>query len=1281
MSGNQIGSVIGAAVGFILAPTTGGASLTWAMRGMSIGGMIGGLLMPDEVGIQDQHGPRLSDLKATSSTYGAAINRVYGAYRVGGNMIYSSDIKETKHVREEEVGKGGSETYDVISYSYAVDMAIAFCEGPVQSIKRIWADSVLIYDMSVGGTTSAYQASEEESGGFEIYKGTSNQPSDWFLESINPDTPAYRGVCYIRFQDFQLEKYGNRIPNITAEIVKEGLYEHVAMEKGGYNYIDELKDISGYSQQNTNIGPNLNNSKYFYLTQSKHNNLGSTGDFIIGKFYDKGIIDHKFFNHGISGNTHSPSTTGDGILAGFGNNNTFTKFYLFDSSLKIDKTWDIYSSGDPQWFSPSFAGYSEDILVVACRDKYASTDSSLYNYIITSDTWGDVGSGGARDPRINKFIYGQDLHDLHSNSIFAIGYSCICVFSYSQSSPLGSVVRVWDLHTGVLKGTVDCNTILGTNHFGQSPIGMKVIKGKILYSVYNSFNSRSHYILKIDLEKLSIISHDKVSDGDNYDGTYTFGSFYKGVFTIATRTNGFCKIREKPGVKSSQVTISSICQELMISTGISINEMSFLDTESLYVNGFFIDKVGSIRSAISILQTAFLFDVIEDDFKITTQTRGSVSAKTIDEFIYDNGVKIEHAKSLLTELPRKVTFKYSNKYRDYLTSSQSSLRVDSVSSNSNTVELPIVLSDTEAKRLAEIYLFNSWASKDTFLFSIDFHNNSSLKIGSSITLSFDGTSYLTRLIEITKENSILKCKAVLEANYISNATGQDTSEGFLGSSLSLADESSLKIFDSPTLDNSLINSFGLYYAITSDDPVWRGASIFKSKDSGATYSSIGSTLIKSSIGLTRTSLGSGPSTIIDFGSSVQIHTRNNKFKNISYEDLLNGNNYVKIGNEILQYMEFTEDGNDLYTISTFLRGRRGTEWAIENHSINEDFVLLNFEDILFSFSTLNTSRKYKAVTFGSYIDDASEEEVTYQGTNLKPFSPINLTDKYSIDNSLSIDWMRRDRYISGYMRSLPLSEDYELYNLYIYSKDSILLREELSITPPYVYTSLKRTEDGLYGTKDDIFNFEISQISDQVGEGYRLKDSKAHEHKKEKYFESFTGANNSSPQYSFYSLYENNIQTYTQEILDNSLRLYVQSSTQYGGVGIKFNNPIIGDFDISFDFNVFAEVNGSSLVFFAGSVAIYVWRDSNKQIRYYDYDSGVIRSISRVNSYGSIRIRSINGVIEYMWKDGSSSTWEVAVQKIYTLNCYGFIPHISTYEHLSIYGSYEYLIDNLEANY
>jgi hypothetical protein len=194
---------------------------TFGSMGSSIGWMVGSYLgatlFADDIHTE---GPRLQDLKVTSSAFGAPIPTIYGTYRVAGNVIWSEGLKETAHTQD--VGGKGGPSQSHTSYTYSCSFAVGLCEGEITGIRKIWADSILIYNK--GDTATGDELAVSNQLGIAIYTGSETQESDPTIEaSVGVgNTPAYRGLAYIVFTDLQLEKFGNRIPNITCEVVEVG---------------------------------------------------------------------------------------------------------------------------------------------------------------------------------------------------------------------------------------------------------------------------------------------------------------------------------------------------------------------------------------------------------------------------------------------------------------------------------------------------------------------------------------------------------------------------------------------------------------------------------------------------------------------------------------------------------------------------------------------------------------------------------------------------------------------------------------------------------------------------------------------------------------------------------------------------------------------------------------------------------------------------------------------------------------------------------------------------
>lgn len=197
------GTVIGATIGFL---TTG--TLVGAVRGAQIGFLLGSAFT--EVESETQQTPTLDDKQAQVSEYGEFIPRVYSEVELKGNIIWQKGNQLfATEINNQEGGKTGTE-------GYTATFALMICEGPVSRIRRIHADSRLIFDGF--DDSSAIAATDRINMNF--FFGTDDQPQSISIvkEKGIDSTPAYRNVVYIVFNDFEVtEHYHGRIPSFRVE--------------------------------------------------------------------------------------------------------------------------------------------------------------------------------------------------------------------------------------------------------------------------------------------------------------------------------------------------------------------------------------------------------------------------------------------------------------------------------------------------------------------------------------------------------------------------------------------------------------------------------------------------------------------------------------------------------------------------------------------------------------------------------------------------------------------------------------------------------------------------------------------------------------------------------------------------------------------------------------------------------------------------------------------------------------------------------------------------------
>jgi len=180
--------------------------------GGPIGGAIGALVGQQLDGAifapRARHGPRLGDLAVQTSSYGAAIPKIFGTMRVAGTVIWATDLIES---RSESGGKGRPRT---ISYNYAASFAVALSARPILAVGRIWADGKLLRGAAGDFKTPTI---------FRLHPGDEDQPADPLIAAAEGigQAPAYRGLAYALFENLRLEDFGNRIPSLTFEVVAD----------------------------------------------------------------------------------------------------------------------------------------------------------------------------------------------------------------------------------------------------------------------------------------------------------------------------------------------------------------------------------------------------------------------------------------------------------------------------------------------------------------------------------------------------------------------------------------------------------------------------------------------------------------------------------------------------------------------------------------------------------------------------------------------------------------------------------------------------------------------------------------------------------------------------------------------------------------------------------------------------------------------------------------------------------------------------------------------------
>ncbi|MCE8469115.1 glycoside hydrolase TIM-barrel-like domain-containing protein, partial [Rhodovulum sulfidophilum] len=197
MSGAAAGSALGGSV----------LGLSSAVLGRAVGATLGRVIDQQLLGSGSQavETGKVERFRLTGASEGAAVGRLWGRSRVAGQVIWASRFRET--VSSQGGGKGAPSRPKVKQFSYSVSLGIALCEGRIARVGRIWADGTEI---------------EPQSLTMWIHDGAEDQLPDALIEAIEGEgrAPAYRGTAYVVIADMDLARFGNRVPQLTFEVVR-----------------------------------------------------------------------------------------------------------------------------------------------------------------------------------------------------------------------------------------------------------------------------------------------------------------------------------------------------------------------------------------------------------------------------------------------------------------------------------------------------------------------------------------------------------------------------------------------------------------------------------------------------------------------------------------------------------------------------------------------------------------------------------------------------------------------------------------------------------------------------------------------------------------------------------------------------------------------------------------------------------------------------------------------------------------------------------------------------
>ncbi|MCA1807259.1 MAG: phage tail protein [Actinobacteria bacterium] len=1039
--------VAGAMAGSAISTTATFLGMSYASIGWAAGSALGSYLFAPDA--PDSEGPRLGDLKVNSPAYGAPIPRCWGRFRMAGQIIDSTRIKETKH--EEDVGgKGGGGGGTRTTYTYSITFAVSLCEGPIAGVRKLWANSELIWSRDPnddGETLSSGLDNVKE------YYGTETQTPDPTLESIHGvgETPAYRGIAYLVFTDLELEKFGNRPPVIEAEVVADGSLTNIGVSPKYttfYGFNDPNSDNPGSRMFDPSSDNNseLKNGVFSYYVRNTGNSFMSKVSF---------DMDGNF-----KGFDAAPSTE----------NLPSNKVYFDDSYVVVsiydgltgDSKVEVYElSGEGPYLVREFSPIGPTASVVA-----TVSDGDLW--IIRQDDY-------AADPVIEKYrgLTGGLQDSTTFNFDSRIKPTSLSVdrtyvvpdgddfWVVRSGGPFPKVFR-FELEFGdyVLKESV------GTNDIPS------------LSGMFDSIGAASNGVLGL-------------ATAQNMIFLYAGGLINSDSVFLSDIVGDIC---ESSSIRLEDVDTSELIDEVpgYALTRIMNSRAAIEPLQSVY----FFDCIESdwrIKWVKRGRQPAIEIDESE------LAARGSQS---------DDVPRLTSVRQQELELPAKIYLSHLDPASDYQINTQTSKRI--ITDNAKTIskDLSIVESPDKIAQATEILLYNLWVERTTFMFSIP-SKYEWLDPCDVVSINHQNSTVTCRITRI-KNGPALEVEAVAEDPTTYQSSTKGTSLYYTKQRIRSIGDTVLRVMDLPPL-RDLDNTPTLYLAANGAKSNWSGSTVYSSGTYSGSYTRLKTVEAPSIMGTMIMPLRPSSPDVIDKQSRVKIALKHGSIHSISDDEFKSGTSnfaavtYVPNNSrsanivpdyhdylwEIIQFRDVEVDDYDgSFIISHIARGLKGTEKGIlppddSTLDLTSWFVMLDLNStrrLQLDLDDIGKDLHFKGVTFGQRIQSVDPTSLFYTGQSLMPFTVCHLKmERQAIIPlpQVKLTWIRRNR-IGGDWRNgvdVPMSESEEKYLVEIY-RGGLMLQSEF-VTSPEIQISINDYE--FY--PNERYSAVVYQYSESVGYG------------------------------------------------------------------------------------------------------------------------------------------------------------------------------------------------------
>jgi hypothetical protein len=439
-----------------------------------------------------------------------------------------------------------------------------------------------------------------------------------------------------------------------------------------------------------------------------------------------------------------------------------------------------------------------------------------------------------------------------------------------------------------------------------------------------------------------------------------------------------------------------------------------------------------------------------------------------------------------TDLPLAAKITYLSSANDYASAVAEARRSAGASQRVAQAELPLVLDPDQAIRIAESWLFETWAARDTARLTLP-PSGLSLEPGDVVSFDSGNGARLYRITEIGDHAARdLSLMSIDPAVYDAPAA---PARPAAPAPVVVVGPPSVELLELPVLGG---DGDDLVLHVAASQSPWRGPVAIYTSPADAGFELAGLVNRSATLGVTLDPLPGGPPSRFDRANRVRVVMAPGSLASVTSLQLFSGSNAFALavpggGFEILQAERAELVAPSTYELSALLRGQAGTEHLIAPEVPAGARVVLidsSLAEVSFAPDRLGLPLNWRvgpaSMAIGS--SDYVSRTLALVGTRLRPLAPVHIRGRRDDAGSLTMSFVRRSR-IAGDSWDLvdpPLGETEEVYEIDIL--DGPVVRRTIRTTAPSAtYQAADQIAD--FGSLPVQVSVRVAQLSSAVGRG------------------------------------------------------------------------------------------------------------------------------------------------------------------------------------------------------